>query len=140
MIAFTSPITVQKGSVAYTDNYERIVRSQIVDALTTNQGERLMRPDWGCNIRAMLFDPTSALERQDTASYIRDRLIHMVPRAIITGVSVSNSNGDPRSINFGENNVLYIDVHYKSSSYSPASSVTVGMDIASATTGTGASA
>lgn len=127
MLAFVSPLAIEKGHISYTDNYEKIVRAQIIDALTTNQGERVMHPDWGCNIRGMLYDPSSELERQDTAAYIRDRLIHMVPRAIITGVSVNTVMGEP--------NVVYIDVRYKSSSYSPASTVTVGLDTASSASG-----
>lgn len=127
MLAFVSPLSLEKGYISYTDNYEKIVRSQIIDALTTNQGERLMHPDWGCNIRALLYDPSSELERQDTASYIRDRLIHMVPRAIITGVTVGTALGEP--------SVVYIDVRYKASSYSPVSTVTVGLDTASSASG-----
>lgn len=127
MLAFVSPLSLQTGYISYTDSYERIVRSQIIDALVTNQGERIMHPDWGCNIRSMLYDPSSELERQDTAAYIRDRLIHLIPRAIITGVSV---NASP-----GERNVVYIDVKYKVSSYSPASTVTVGLDTASSASG-----
>ena len=130
MYSFTSPLAIIKGSIYYTDNYEQIVRSQIMDALTTNQGERVMHPDWGCNIQSMLYDPSSALERQDTAAYIRDRLIHMVPRALITGVSVRTDLSD--------HSVVYIDVQYKSSSYPPSSNVTVGMSTTSTSSGAAA--
>lgn len=125
--AFTSPLLLVNGHISYTDNYEKIVRGQILDALVTNRGERIMHPDWGCDIRRMLFDPSSELERQDTASYIRDRLIHMVPRAIITGVTVKTAMGEP--------NVIVIDVKYRSSSYSPVSTVSVGLDTASSASG-----
>lgn len=127
MVAFTSPLSINKGSVSYTDSYEQIVRGHIVAALTTNRGERVMHPDWGCDILSMLFDPSSELERQDTASYIQDRLIQMVPRAIILGVKVSVGKGEP--------NVVYIEVIYKSSSYSPASTVAVGLDTSSPSSG-----
>ena len=80
-----------------------------------------MNPDWGCNIQAVLYDPSSALERFDTASYIRDRLIHMVPRAIIKSVKVDVADSEP--------NVVYIEILYKSSSYSPEASIAVNLDL-----------
>ena len=120
MIAFTSPFTILNGTLASTDIYDKIVRAQLVDALTTNQGERVMHPTWGCNILAMLFDPSSSLERQDTAAYVRDQLIQMVPRAIIQSVSVNVSGVEP--------NVVYIDIRYKTSNYSPSTTVAVSLN------------
>lgn len=120
MIAFSVPLHLTQGNPSITENYDKIVRDQLIDALATNQGERVMHPDWGCDIQSMLYDPSSALERQDTAAYIRDRLTHLVPRAIIKSVMVDVAIGKP--------NVVYIDVKYKTSSYSPESSVSVALD------------
>lgn len=127
MKAFDVPLSIVNGTLAFTDSYDRIVRNQVIDALTTNQGERVMHPDWGCDIQSMLFDPSDSLERQDTAAYVRDRLIQFVPRSFINSVGVNVADATP--------NLVYIDVRYKSSSYMPASTVTVGLDT-TATTGT----
>ena len=67
MIAFSSPFSLSGGSVVTTNSYDKIVRDQLIDAVVTNQGERVMNPDWGCNIQAVLYDPSSSLERFDTA-------------------------------------------------------------------------
>lgn len=125
MKAFDIPLSIVNGTLQTTDNYDRIVRNQVIDALTTNSGERVMHPDWGCDVQSVLFDPSDMLERQDTASYVRDRLVQFVPRSFIKEVSVDVSSTEP--------NVVLIDVKYKSSSYMPAASVTVGLD----TTATG---
>jgi len=126
MKAFDVPLSIVNGTLAFTESYDRIVRNQVIDALTTNQGERVMHPDWGCDVQSMLFDPSDSLERQDTAAYVRDRLIQFVPRSFISSVGVNVVDATP--------NIVQIDVRYKSSSYMPAATVTVGLDT-TATTG-----
>lgn len=123
MLAFRSPLQILNGSMAATSNYDDIVRGQLLDALTTNQGERVMHPTWGCNIQQRLYDPASSLERNDVAAQIRNLLVHMVPRALILSVSVQVSDEEP--------NKVYIDLVYKASSYSPASSMSVAVDTTS---------
>jgi phage baseplate assembly protein W len=123
MKAFDVPLSITNGTLAITDNYDRIVRNQVIDALTTNQGERVMHPDWGCDVQSVLFDPSDVLERQDTAAYVRDRLVQFVPRSFVKSVNVDVSPAQP--------NVVIIDIHYKSSSYSPESKVSVGLDTGS---------
>lgn len=127
MIAFSVPMKISSGTLQSTENYEEIVRGQLLDALTTNQGERVMHPDWGCDIQSMLFDPSEQLERVDTAAYVRDRLVQFVPRAFIKGVGVNADDGQP--------NVVYIDVAYKASTYSPTSTIQVGLDLSTPATG-----
>jgi phage baseplate assembly protein W len=127
MIAYTNPLSILNGSIRTTDSYDKIVRDQLIDAIATNQGERVMHPDWGCDIQSVLYDPSSSLERQDTASYIRDRLIHMVPRALIRSVTVDVSDAEP--------NIVYIDIKYRTSSYTPESSVSVALDTTNTATG-----
>lgn len=127
MKAFDVPLSIKNGTIAYTDNYDSIVKNQVIDALTTNQGERVMHPDWGCDIQSVLFDPSDMLERQDTAAYVRDRLVQFVPRSFIKSVLVDVSPS--------ERNVVFIDIKYKASSYSPESSVTVGLDMSTKSTG-----
>jgi len=127
MKAFDIPLSISNGTITTTDNYDRIVRNQVIDALTTNQGERVMHPEWGSNIQSVLFDPSDMLERQDTAAYVRDRLVQFVPRSFIKSVGVNVPDAEP--------NIVLIDVQYKSSSYMPASSVTVGIDTSVGSTG-----
>jgi phage baseplate assembly protein W len=120
MLAFSNPLSILNGSIGSTTTYDKIVRDQLVDAVTTNQGERVMHPTWGCNIQGMLYDPSSSLERNDAASYIQELLIHMVPRALILAVTVGVSAEEP--------NTVYIDISYKASTFSPASSVSIALD------------
>jgi phage baseplate assembly protein W len=76
------------GSLASTTDYNQIVRGQVIDALMTNLGERVMRPNYGCDIQAALFDPTDELLRRDAASMIKERLQQFVPRCMVRSVKV----------------------------------------------------
>ena len=90
MKAIRSPFQItMSGGVAKSRGYNDIVRGQIIDALMTNQGERVMRPRHGCDILASVFDPSDELVRRDAASFIKQRLTQFVQRALITKVTVN---------------------------------------------------
>lgn len=105
---------IPKG-LSSTTSYETIVRAQVIDALMTNSGERVMRPRYGCDIQAALFDPTDELERNDAASQIETRLRDLVPRALVEGVTITA----------GDEGEVYINVAFRSTPYSDASTLVV---------------
>ena len=89
MRAFLYPFSIgPNGGLATTTNYIQIVRGQIIDALMTNQGERVMRPLYGSDIQAALFDPQDELVRHDAATIIKERLQVYSPRAEVMVVEV----------------------------------------------------
>jgi len=81
------------GHVTQTPSYEMLVRAQVIDALMTNQGERVFRPLYGCDIQSALFDPTDELVRRDAAGLIRQRLETLVTRCIVRDVHVDLATG-----------------------------------------------
>lgn len=109
MKAFTTPLSIKDGALSSTTDYDEVVRCQVIDALTTNHGERVMYPEWGCNIQSMLFNPSDELVRTDTAAYIKDRLAQFVPRAFVRSVSIQVSPN--------ERNLVFITVEFKASQY-----------------------
>lgn len=113
------PIRInESGSLAYTEDYSKIVRGQIIDTLMTNFGERIMRPDYGVDLIGALFGPIDALRRGDLAGIIRDRLTYAVPRALIDSVLLNDDPG-------GEPSVLVVDVTYRVSSYADPETLTI---------------
>ena len=92
-------------NVATTSWYEEIVRGQIIDALMTNQGERVYRSEYGCDIQSALFDPSDVLVRSDAANYIKGRLQGLVSRAVITSVTIESPDNEP--------GVVYVNVEYR---------------------------
>lgn len=115
-IALTFPFHLNSsGMPATTASYEEVVRAQVIDALMTNQGERVMRPRYGCDIQAALFDPSDELVRRDAAGRIKARLEQLVPRCIVRGVSVDIDTPG----------VINISILYRPSLYSTDTTLTV---------------
>jgi phage baseplate assembly protein W len=104
------PFTVASGrTLQTTSEYEEIVRGQVIDALMTNQAERVFRGEYGCDVQAALFDPSDALVRADAAGYVKDRLQRFVPRCVVTSVTIESPDNEP--------GVIYISVVYRTSVY-----------------------
>src|SRR5215831_8706761 len=96
MKALLYPFTVGIGkTVATTQDYNTIVRGQVIDALMTNQGERAMRPNYGCDIQAAVFDPSDELVRRDAASWISERLQGYCPRCLVRSIDIEISQDHP---------------------------------------------
>ena len=99
MRALSYPFQLNRnGSIKSTDQYHEIVRGQIIDALMTNQGERVFRPRYGCDVQSALFDPVDELSRRDAAAYIMARLQQFVTRATMRTVTVRRSSREPSEV------------------------------------------
>jgi phage baseplate assembly protein W len=107
-----------RGEFAITFNYARLVRSQVIDAVMTNLGERVMRPRYGCDFQAALFDPSDELVRRDAASSIRARLEQLVPRAIVRNVTVEVPDITTQTVfSAAEPGMVIITILYRPSLY-----------------------
>lgn len=117
MRAIDFPFRISGGKLATTESYPRLVRNQIIDSVMTNYQERIMRPEYGSDIQALVFEQADDLRRKDANEIIKERLIQMVPRAIIEDVSLEQD--------FGSANVVYVKVTFRVNSYSEAEDVTI---------------
>jgi phage baseplate assembly protein W len=92
-----------RGEIAMAE-YEEDIREAIRIILATDPGERVMRPDFGAGLRALLFEPintgTTALVRHR----VEQALILWEPRIDSIAVEVSS---EPRR------GLLNIDVRYR---------------------------
>lgn len=117
-IAINFPFTLaMDGSIQLCSTYEQVVRAQVIDALMTNQGERVMRPKHGCDIQSAVFDPSDELVRHDAGSLIRSRLEDLVPRCIVRNIHVFVPDDKP--------NYVVIDILYRPSQYATDQSITI---------------
>jgi hypothetical protein len=105
MKALDFPIRFSNGGLKLTSNYDLIVRAQLIDTLMTNYRERIMRSSYGTDIQSFLFDTEDELRINDIANIIKERLIQLVPRAIIVDVRIVTDEAPL--------GVVYIDVDYK---------------------------
>lgn len=125
MKALAIPFRLANGAIATTQNYDDIVRWQVLDAAATNLNERVMRPEYGVNARDYLFRPGNDMEHSDVAGVITQKITSDVPRATIAGVSVTDSDI--------QQNLVEIEIHYKTSRIVGATTNTVSL---TTTTGT----
>lgn len=107
--AIKFPFAVSNRSVQSTSVYDEIVRGQVIDALMTNQGDRVNRADYGCDIQSALFDPSDSLVRADAGNYIKERLQRFVPRCVVSSVKIDSPDDEP--------GVIYVSVVYRTSVY-----------------------
>ena len=94
----------QDGSIA-TAAYEEDIRQAIRIILGTNQGERVMRPDFGAGLNAFLFEPVSTTTMLMVKKRVEDALIDWEPRIDVLSVKVTTDSS--------ERNKLLIDVEYR---------------------------
>lgn len=92
------------GSVALSANEEK-VRESISIILSTAKGERVMRPDFGCDIHEFVFSVINASRLTLIKSAVKEALILWEPRIEVLDVETSTEK-----IKEG---VLYIQVDYK---------------------------
>jgi phage baseplate assembly protein W len=60
--------------------------------INTNKGERPFNPDFGSNVRALLFEPDSDLLRIALEDEIEAQLLNFEPRIDVLNISVSNTS------------------------------------------------
>lgn len=83
--------------------YEESVRQSILVILGTAQGERVMRPDFGCGIHDLVFENLSAATIGRIDREVHEALLRLEPRIDVTGVEVSAA----------ANNVILINIAYE---------------------------
>jgi phage baseplate assembly protein W len=71
--------------------YEEDVRQAIRIILGTSHGERVMRPDFGASLRALLFEPLSATTLSLAQHYVERALVEWEPRIDVLGVRATNT-------------------------------------------------
>ncbi len=98
------PGTGSAGEVAMAA-YEEDVRQSIRIILGTSPGERLMRPDFGAGLRALVFEPLSTTTMALARHRVEEALVRWEPRIDVGSVTVS-ADGPAR-------NRLDIEVQYR---------------------------
>jgi phage baseplate assembly protein W len=74
--------------------HEEDVRQAIRLILATSFGERVMRPDFGAGLRAVLFEPLSTTTMSLVQHHVERALVEWEPRIDLLEVSVSADNSN----------------------------------------------
>ena len=71
------------------------VRQSILLLLSTKPGERVMRPNYGCDLQRLIFSPNDATTHGLAIHYVRQALQRWEPRIDILRLDAAASPGDP---------------------------------------------
>lgn len=74
-------------------NGEDDIASSLYILLTTTMGERVLLPEYGCNLEELLFEQIDTRIKTLVADKIESAIIYHEPRIDIESVAVSNSPG-----------------------------------------------
>jgi uncharacterized protein len=80
------------GEIAQAE-YEEDVREAVRLVLGTNPGERVMRPDFGAGLRALVFEPLTTTTQALVKHRVEEALIRWEPRIDVVGVGVRVQTG-----------------------------------------------
>ncbi|MBR0748768.1 GPW/gp25 family protein [Bradyrhizobium japonicum] len=119
------PTLKPSGAIAMIEG-DAVVKQAIMMLLSTSPGERVMRPDYGCALNRLVFEPNDATTAGLAIHYVRQALIRWEPRIEILRIDTrSGSNGD-RSDD-GHN--LYLDLYYRVRASRQMQQITMNIDL-----------
>ena len=92
-IGWRYPVAIDPltGDIALS-SYDRDVKEAIRIILETKQGERVMRPDFGCGIHDLVFEEINATTLTAIEATVRQALITYEPRIELMGITVDPSD------------------------------------------------
>ena len=67
---------------------EEDIRESLHILLSTTLGERVMRPDYGCNLRDYVFDPVNTSMQAYIRKLVEDAIVYFEPRITLTKLTV----------------------------------------------------
>ena len=85
-------------------SYEKNIEECIWIILGTAKGERVMRPDFGCDIHELVFAPNNAATHGMIITAVTEALVRWEPRIMNINVDVVTEPGNPAQLSI---NVQY---------------------------------
>src|SRR5574341_1459521 len=87
------PVSVKDGKIVSSEG-EDSIRESIRIILSTAKGERVMRPDFGCDINELVFAPIKTSTATLIDFHIREALLIWEPRIELLSVNVSPAENE----------------------------------------------
>jgi hypothetical protein len=99
------PVAIDETGSLKISYFEKSIEESIRIILSTSKGERVMRPDFGCEVGEMVFAPNNSATHNLICHYIEEALIKWEPRIILDKVEAIADEDDEARIN--------INIEYK---------------------------
>jgi hypothetical protein len=118
-IGVSLPFNGPSGPFNSTYSTKDQIKSNLVNLLLTNKGERIMNPEFGADLGTVLFEGIT----DETSNKIKDLIYTnveiFVPEVEITDIVINNDS------NYNDNNTISITIKYKLKISQNADQVTV---------------
>jgi phage baseplate assembly protein W len=98
------PVNVDSTGELNIAEYEESVRQSIWIILGTAKGERVMRPEFGCDIYDLVFAVNSSSTAGKLSYAVQQALLHFEPRIDVLDVRVDSA---------GTENTLLLNIEYE---------------------------
>ena len=121
-VGWSFPVCLEADGRIETVAFEEDIRQAIKIILSTNGGERVMRPDFGAGLNAFMFEPVSVTTMELVRTRVEEALIDWEPRIDVEQVTVSAATvetGRPVPVDArppagpASGNALLIDITYR---------------------------
>lgn len=80
------PTFTDQGGGVWQVAGEECIRQSLQILLTTAQGERVMREDFGCDLQRFLFEEMDSRLAGDVAAFVKSALLRHEPRIVVDSV------------------------------------------------------
>ena len=104
-IGWKFPLQVTPQGAIAQASFEQRIEESIYLILGTAKGERVMRPDFGCGINDLVFEPNNSMTRSLVVARVREALVNYEARIDVLAVDTETS---PEA-----ENLLLIRVNYR---------------------------
>ena len=101
------------------------VRQAVLLLLTTRPGERVMRPDYGCELHRLVFSPNDDTTAGLAIHYVRRAIARWEPRLSVERIDAGRDEGDPGR--------LVVRLDYRLRSTRELDRITFSLDLAGGT-------
>jgi phage baseplate assembly protein W len=115
------------GGIAMVEG-DAAVRQAIMMLLSTTPGERVMRPDYGCPLNRLVFEPNDATTAGLAIHYVRQALMRWEPRVEILRLDAGSSPREGTSSD-EDGNRLFIHLHYRVRASRRANQIAMSVDL-----------
>ncbi len=104
-VGWAFPPCVANSGGTQTVRYDEDIKQSLRIILGTDQGERVMRPDFGAGLRSFIFGPINHTTLQRVKARVQDALLKWEPRIDVLQVKVTLDNT--------QRSKLLIDISYR---------------------------
>jgi len=109
---FPFPVTKNPLGLFYTQLGAKNIKSDLIQLILTNPGDRVMLPQFGTALRKYVYEPNTEGTRTAIKNTITDAIATWEPRITIKSITVTDLNETVNGINGINPNGVLVRINY----------------------------